>query len=472
MSQLGVASRTKIAVILCAVVILMGAYVTLQYGLDGWFLAMVTVALVFAGLLVGGGRGDKATVEQVISVSQQAMQGQFSTAAAAPDTVTEFYQLIKQLDLFFTALSGVLAGSDKEPIKTPALNSEFSRYLAQVVAVMQQVTGGQADNEKHIMAQQLNALNGSHLVQNLKQNQADLIAVNEHMTSAQAISGQASDQASTCNSEVGAVVERLQKMADIIHRNDQSIGLLNASTGEITKVIKVITDIAEQTNLLALNAAIEAARAGESGRGFAVVADEVRTLAEHTKKATLEIAPVIEGFKKEAEKMLKDASALQGIATESSDSIGEFGEQMSSLSTASHEASRLMSHATDMSFAALVKLDHILYKQNAYRSLDKGPDSAEAQAISVDHHNCRLGKWYETGEGAERFSNMPSYPHLIEPHSRVHDGAHRAQELVRVGELDDDMATELMQCFESMEVASTEVIDLIGQLTVERQTRA
>jgi hypothetical protein len=46
-------------------------------------------------------------------------------------------------------------------------------------------------------------------------------------------------------------------------------------------------------------------------------------------------------------------------------------------------------------FMSLAKLDHVLWKVNTYLSVSKGEPAFDF----VDHHNCRLGKWYYEGEG-------------------------------------------------------------------------
>jgi methyl-accepting chemotaxis protein len=101
-----------------------------------------------------------------------------------------------------------------------------------------------------------------------------------------------------------------------------TIAKLGDSSGEIGKVIKVITSIAEQTNLLALNATIEAARAGEAGKGFAVVANEVKELAKETAKATEDISRKIE--------------AIQGDTRGAVDSIRTIGEVIAQINDISN----------------------------------------------------------------------------------------------------------------------------------------
>ncbi|HEY0801802.1 MAG TPA: methyl-accepting chemotaxis protein, partial [Steroidobacteraceae bacterium] len=114
---------------------------------------------------------------------------------------------------------------------------------------------------------------------------------------------EASRKAADTARQGGMIVEdalvKMRGIADSVAQTAKKVADLGKSSNQIGEIIGTIDDIADQTNLLALNAAIEAARAGEQGRGFAVVADEVRKLAERTRRATKEIAQMIENIQTE-----------------------------------------------------------------------------------------------------------------------------------------------------------------------------
>ncbi|CAE7410429.1 unnamed protein product [Symbiodinium microadriaticum] len=92
---------------------------------------------------------------------------------------------------------------------------------------------------------------------------------------------------------VEKVVANMEEISYAASKTDESISILTERSGEIERVLGVITEISSQTNLLALNAAIEAAQAGEAGRGFAVVAEEIRKLAEDSRKSAKEIEKLV-----------------------------------------------------------------------------------------------------------------------------------------------------------------------------------
>ncbi len=93
-----------------------------------------------------------------------------------------------------------------------------------------------------------------------------------------------------------AVEDTVTVMGDVKTRTESianSILALAEQAQAIGEIIAVVNNVADQTNILAFNAAIEAARAGEQGKGFGVVASEIKSLAEQSKKATVQVRQIL-----------------------------------------------------------------------------------------------------------------------------------------------------------------------------------
>ena len=108
----------------------------------------------------------------------------------------------------------------------------------------------------------------------------------------------ATDENETLARSVAALTRdaagHVEDATSLLSRMMSAMDDLDASSKEVSRVIRVIEEIAFQTNILALNAAVEAARAGTAGQGFAVVADEVRNLALRSSDAAKDSASLIE----------------------------------------------------------------------------------------------------------------------------------------------------------------------------------
>ena len=297
-------------------------------------------------------------------------------------------------------------------------------------------------------------------------NSLDLIR-NQTLASSQSLSNEQSRlrETSSLFQQSTMVLDQIkvgiQSLDEIMQRSVTSVVALEDATQRINQFTDMITEISNQTNLLALNAAIEAARAGEQGRGFAVVADEVRTLASKTADATNEIKEFVSKITENSADTRTNFDQISGSMEMMNSSVTTVSGVIDEVVDLANNMASVISLSTANSFIETVKLDHVLFKMNVYRTIFGVEHKTSDDFAS--HRECRLGQWYFEGEG-QKLAHLDTFKRLDRPHMQVHEAGKNAINAHMAGDHDASIAA-----LSDMEDASNIVLDLLDQLIPEFQ---
>ncbi len=284
----------------------------------------------------------------------------------------------------------------------------------------------------------------------------------QHLLARQAAAERSTVAADDSTRAIARIAGHLGSLADETGTTAGSVQQLTGRAAQIDGIVQLIREIADQTNLLALNAAIEAARAGEQGRGFAVVADEVRKLAERTAGATNEISQLVGAIQDETGRVQTVIGSLSTKATEAAAEGQSARTGMDELCSLARDMAAIMKDASLRSFTELAKLDHLIFKLDVYQAVSG--HAAKTPADLPSHTGCRLGQWYQHGDGRQ-FAHLPAYRGLAAPHATVHDSGRIALEKLEAGDVKAALAA-----IERMESSSALVLDKLQEIA--RQAHA
>ncbi|MGE6607387.1 CZB domain-containing protein [Halomonas sp. NPDC076908] len=170
--------------------------------------------------------------------------------------------------------------------------------------------------------------------------------------------------------------------------------------------------------------------------GLAAIADDVHRLALHMHQLSHQLSQLIEQVNSQVREHSKELTLTRQTNAKTAHAAHVAQHAADQLSEQARHMHKVIHHSATAAFIHSAKLDHAVWKCRLYKQLL----SANTEALLEDHHHCRLGRWYHSGEGRRHYARTDAYRSLAAPHRRMHESGAEALKFAREGDQNGQLA--------------------------------
>jgi hypothetical protein len=156
--------------------------------------------------------------------------------------------------------------------------------------------------------------------------------------------------------------------------------------------------------------------------------------------------------------MIENSTKSEHGIQNTTQSIDQFSQNLDELVSNIQHSNQIMKDITNDFFANIAKIDHLVLKGNAYKSVFS--HTIHGDLSNMD--GCRFNQWYKK-EGKEGYGDTSCYKDILSLHKEVHENINNAIECIKQGSCENNI-DGLIADFTATEKASKELLGTIDRM--------